>query len=577
MKGSKPLFLFLVLLSIIPCRALGQTLLWTAAGHPEQRAVYGVAFSSNGQYVLSGSECPQARLRMFNGSTGSVTWEHQVSNSLLCTAGVKFSSNGQYLANAEETGNLQIFQVNGATASLSTTLTNNTGALYSVDFAPGNDKVAVGAGSGRLIVYSLPSGTLLFNVIAHTGEVLGVSWSPDGQFLATSVGDGLVKLWTSNGVFVRQFAGHTGYAYGVRFAPNGQRIVSCGMDDAIRVWNAGTGALERSITGHTSDVRGVDISPNGAYIVSAAVDQTVRIWDMVTGTQAMQLTAPGSGFFFSVAWSPADNRIVAGALNNMVALWSVPLIGVPVVRVSPRAFLEGPFNNATGRMNTNLNQGGVIPLQEPYSGLGYTHSGGGGGESTTSSVLGVTGSNAIVDWVLVELRSAAVPSNVLSSRAALLQADGDVVAPVDGTSPVTFNVAAGNYIVSLRHRNHLGTMTASPVALTSTAVAVDLTNGSVALAGGPDATKLVGTRRVLFAGDPSRDGILRYTGGSNDRDLVLARIGGVAPTATTSGYFVEDLNLDGVVRYTGANNDRDIILQNIGGVIPTSTRSDFIP
>jgi len=555
----------------------GQSLLWTGPGHPEQRAVYGVAFSANGQHVLSGSECPQARLRMFNSATGSISWDHQVSNSLLCTAGVKFSSNGQYLANAEETGNLQIFEVNGPAATLFTTLTNNTGALFSVDFSPSNDKVAVGAGSGRLIVYALPSGTALFNVVAHGGQVLGVSWSSDGAFIATSGGDGLVKLWTSSGVFVRQFAGHTGFAYGVRFAPNGQRIVSCGMDDVLRVWNAGTGALERTITGHTSDVRALDISPNGTYIVSAAVDQTVRIWEMATGTQAMQLTAPGSGFFFSVAWSPVDNRIVAGALNNMVALWSVPLEGIPVVRMTPRLYLEGPYNNATGRMNATLAQGGLVPAVEPYAGSGYAHTGGGGGESTTGAVLGTTGSSAVVDWVVVELRSAVNAAVVLASRSALLLANGNVVAPADGTSPIAFNVGAGNYIVSVRHRNHLGIMTASPVALSSSVATVDLSNGSVAIAGGSDATKLVGTRRVLFAGDPSRDGVLRYTGAANDRDLVLARIGGVVPTVTTSGYFVEDLNMDGVVRYTGANNDRDIILQNIGGVIPTNTRQQQLP
>jgi hypothetical protein len=43
------------------------------------------------------------------------------------------------------------------------------------------------------------------------------------------------------------------------------------------------------------------------------------------------------------------------------------------------------------------------------------------------------------------------------------------------------------------------------------------------------------------------------------------------------GYFPEDVNLDGVVSYTGGNNDRDIILTNVGGVVPTSTRADFIP
>jgi hypothetical protein len=513
---------------------------------------------------------------MFNSSNGTQTWEHQVSGSLLCTAGVKFSSNGQYMANAEETGNLQIFQVTGSTASLFTTLTNNTGALFSVDFSPNNEMVAVGAGSGRLFIYALPSGAQLVNIVAHSGEVLGVSWSPDGSRIATTGSDGSVKLWTSTGGFVRQFAGHSGLAFGVRFAPNGQRIVTCGQDDIIKIWNEGTGALVQNLTGHTSDVRAVDISPNGNYIVSAAVDNTVRIWEFSSGSQVQQLTASGSGFFFSVAWSPTENRIVAGALNNMVAVWSVPQVGVPMVRLAPRVFLEGPYNAITGRMRTDLRDQGIVPLVEPYSNLGYDHVLG-GGESTTAEVLAVTGSNAIVDWVIVELRDPSAPEVVVASRSALLQADGDVVSAQDGQSALSISVAAGTYIVAVRHRNHLGVMTANSVSLSATAANLDLSNGSIALAGGNAATKVLGPHRLVYAGDAIGDGVLRYSGAGNDRDRLLSRIGGVIPTATTVGYYPEDINMDGVVRYSGASNDRDVILQNIGGVVPTNTRADFLP
>lgn len=553
-----------------------QTLLWTAAGHPDPRGVYGVAFSANGQHVLSGSECPQARLRMFNTATGSVTWDYQVSSSLLCTAGVKFSSNGQYLANAEETGNLQIFQVNGSTASLFTTITNNTGALYSVDFSPASDKVAVGAGNGRLLVYTLPGGNPLVNVVAHTNEVLSVSWSLDGQFIATSGSDGLVKLWSSTGVLIRTFS-HPGWVFGVKFAPDGQRIVSGGSDNTVRVWIAGTGVLERTITGHTSQVRAVEVSPNGSFIASASVDQSVRIWNLLTGAQQQVLTAAGSGFFVTVAWSPTENKIVAGGINNKVAVWSVPQQGIPNVQLRPRAYLEGPFSLGSGQMNATLRTNGLIPSDEPYTALGYAHNGGGGGESTTNTVLQVTGANAIVDWVVVELRSAANGAQVVATRSALLQADGDIVSAADGVSPVSLNAVAGNYFVAVRHRNHLGIMTAAAVALSATSVNLDLSNGSAALFGGANATKPLGGRNVLFGGDVDRNGIIRYTGSSNDRDPILVRIGGSAPTATLNGYFNEDVNLDGVVRYVGNSNDRDPLLVNIGGSTPTLTRAAQLP
>jgi hypothetical protein len=59
--------------------------------------------------------------------------------------------------------------------------------------------------------------------------------------------------------------------------------------------------------------------------------------------------------------------------------------------------------------------------------------------------------------------------------------------------------------------------------------------------------------------------------------VVLVGIGAVVPSNSVAGYRVEDVNLDGVVKYTGNFNDRDIILQAIGGVVPTYTVVQQVP
>jgi hypothetical protein len=151
------------------------------------------------------------------------------------------------------------------------------------------------------------------------------------------------------------------------------------------------------------------------------------------------------------------------------------------------------------------------------------------------------------------------------------------VVHVDGTSPVSFSLPAASYVVALRHRNHLGIATAAAIALNSTPTTVDLSNGTIPIIGGNAATKQIGVRRLLYAGDVNADGNLRYTGQGNDRDAILVGVGGLIPTTTVTGYRDEDVNMDGVVRYTGAANDRDIILVNIGGVVPTNIRPDTLP
>jgi uncharacterized protein (TIGR02145 family) len=251
------------------------------------------------------------------------------------------------------------------------------------------------------------------------------------------------------------------------------------------------------------------------------------------------------------------------------------LVAQSGVTVAPRVFLGGPYDSGTMLMSDALRVTGLLPLQEPYTTLGFAMLGG-GGVSTSPSILSATGNNAIVDWALVELRHATDQSWVVASRCALVQRDGDVVA-TNGSMPVSFGLPAGDYYVAVRHRNHLGVITANTVALSATPSLVDLTLPSTAVFG-TNARKNVDGTMVLWPGDANMDGEVKYVGNGNDRDAILAAIGGVIPTTVlTNVYQSEDVNMDGLVKYVGLNNDRDVVLQTIGGVVPTATLDQQLP
>jgi len=245
---------------------------------------------------------------------------------------------------------------------------------------------------------------------------------------------------------------------------------------------------------------------------------------------------------------------------------------VPRSVVAAKVFLEGPYKEVTGLMLDSLRKLNLIPLTEPYSAMGHTITG-----PTTCSPgrLLVAGNDAIVDWVLVEVRQNSAPYAVLEARVGLVERDGDVVAP-DGASPLGFCPAAGTYRLAVRHRNHLGAMTGSGIALSGTATVVNFTlSGTTTY--GTNARKAIGSVMALWAGNVWPDAALRYTGEFNDRDPILEAIGGSVPTATLAGYHLGDVNLDGTVKYTGQDNDRDPILTNIGGSVPTSTLLEQLP
>ena len=244
-------------------------------------------------------------------------------------------------------------------------------------------------------------------------------------------------------------------------------------------------------------------------------------------------------------------------------------------RLALKMMLEGAFDSGTGRMRDDLRIASLIPSTEPYTALGFPQASDGGGEVLQAGVTSIIGDNAIVDWVQVELRNSVTPSNIVATRPALVQRDGDVVAE-DGISPISVLAPGGNYHVAVRHRNHMGAMTASPLALSTATTAIDFTSLATGTYG-TQAVKTVGSVNVLWMGNVVRDAGLKYTGSGNDRDPILIRVGSTTPNNTASGYYVEDCTLNGSVRYTGSGNDRDPVLVNVGSTVPTNVRVEQLP
>ncbi len=341
-----------------------------------------------------------------------------------------------------------------------------------------------------------------------------------------------------------------------------------GLDADNITWNSAVASWSIAPNAVTYDLR---------WKLTSSVDWTVIV-GLTTNSFAFNGLSPLTSYDLEVRTVCAGQQGSQGGVTSAYTLTTTfvtleaPCEVVPRSVVASRVMLDGAYRSATGLMVDSLRVRGYLPLTEPYSALGHTVS---GPLSTTSGVFAVSGANAIVDWVLVELRSTTAPYAVLEARAGLLQRDGDVVG-VDGTSALGFCSNAGSYRLAVRHRNHLGCMTGNAYALTGTATAIDL-SGQAVTTYGTNARRTVGSLRTLWSGNVLVDNILRYTGLGNDRDPILAAVGGSVPTATTTGYHLADVNMDGRVRYVGLDNDRDPILGNVGGSLPTATLTEQLP
>lgn len=171
----------------------------------------------------------------------------------------------------------------------------------------------------------------------------------------------------------------------------------------------------------------------------------------------------------------------------------------------------------------------------------------------------------------------------MATQSALLQRDGDVV-DMDGTSALTFSQnTAGTYYVAVRHRNHLGVMTASPVEMDQTEVIVDFTSPTLEVyhtAGIYDGLERanVNGMRALWAGNDNMDGQVVFAGQYNDKDMIFNEIDQDPDnffnlqTYILSGYEFGDINLDGNSVFAGQGNDVDPIFNNIDGYLANFLR-----
>ncbi|NJN33434.1 MAG: hypothetical protein HC817_03425, partial [Saprospiraceae bacterium] len=268
----------------------------------------------------------------------------------------------------------------------------------------------------------------------------------------------------------------------------------------ITVNNIGTGAAPGVITTSITLPTGVSapatFSSNGstcntnAQTVTCtnpgpiAASDSIRILVPITPTAAIVGTNPT----FNATTTPVSGETNT-ANNAATPTTTTQAVTASSVLVSAKVFLSGNFDPATGLMHDSLRLKNLIPSAQPYGTLGYM-----GAETFTPSVLSATGSNAIVDWVLVEIRDAATPTTIVARAAGLLQRDGDIVGS-DGMTPLSISAASGNYFVAVRHRNHLGVMTATAIALSATTTTVDFTSTATAnyqksgLTGSPFAQK----------------------------------------------------------------------------------------
>jgi len=161
-------------------------------------------------------------------------------------------------------------------------------------------------------------GTLV-QTLSHTSTVQSIKFSPDSQSLAVATFEGTIYIWSIDGTLEKTLKDHRAEVAEVAWSPDGRQLVSVGRDVKVRLWSVADGELLQVLEGHETFSRTVDFHPQGHQFASLSVDGTLKIWG--TDGQLLQsfdeVDAPG----LAIAYSPDGEVIVAGYADHQVRLW----------------------------------------------------------------------------------------------------------------------------------------------------------------------------------------------------------------------------------------------------------------
>ncbi|KAI8085126.1 WD40 repeat-like protein [Halteromyces radiatus] len=198
--------------------------------------------------------------------------------------------------------------------------------VRSCEFYPASNLIIAGFTNGIFGLYEVPSFTTIHTLSISQKKISTVAINPSGEWLAfgcATLGQLLVWEWQSETYVLKQ-QGHHYDMNAVSYSPDGQTMATGGDDGKVKIWNATSGFCFVTFSDHNSSVKAVEFAKQGQVVFSASLDGTVRAFDLVRYRNFRTFTSPNPVQFASLAVDPSGEIVCAGTMDTFeIYVWSV--------------------------------------------------------------------------------------------------------------------------------------------------------------------------------------------------------------------------------------------------------------
>ncbi|KAE8419983.1 hypothetical protein BDV36DRAFT_307297 [Aspergillus pseudocaelatus] len=284
-----------------------------------------LAFSPDSQRLVA--TCWNNWIRVWD----TVTWteskiSHQYERSI-----IGFTSKNDLLVSTAGFSTLSIWDISQSESYPKIKIETDA-EIGAVTFSSDAELLAHTRRDKTIKIWKTSTGTLKQTLVDQVGSIEDVlAFSPNNDMLASGSHNSF-RLWKTAAQDPIFTLPHSGSVKAVTFSRDGNLVASGCSDCIIRLWNTRTGHLEQVLQGHLSTPICLSFSVDGQVLASGSEDHTFKLWDLTQGkwdpAQNSQRVAPPYGdspsdMIAVIDLSPDEQQVAAGSWGGVVALWDL--------------------------------------------------------------------------------------------------------------------------------------------------------------------------------------------------------------------------------------------------------------